>query len=63
MEELRCPHCNSMEIECDDIFDTEINENGTVVLKCIGTCWECKQEILWDEEYKLSKYKNILKNN
>ena len=55
MEELKCPHCGSENVDVDDCYDTEITfdsqrENEIVIRKVSGYCGDCDAtDLLWEE--------------
>lgn len=69
MEELKCPHCGSENVDVDDCYDTEITfdpqrENEIVVRKVSGYCCDCDAtDLLWEEIYEFVGVRNIMTNN
>ena len=69
MEELKCPHCGSLNVDCSDCYDTEITfdhqrENDIVIRKMNGNCGDCgATDLLWEEIYEYTGVRNIMTNN
>lgn len=66
MEELKCPHCGSDDIEENECHDTEtifdFNRGEYVVIKYFnGQCPDCKSILNWEKVYSFMGYQNIVK--
>ena len=55
---LKCPKCGSTDVECYDCYDLTPEEN-IIIRNYSGFCMDCKVELLWEEEYSLTKIINI----
>lgn len=58
MEELKCPICGSVQIECDDCYDIDNCDNVAVFHYC-GHCLNCETSLVWDKIYTFDKYSEI----
>lgn len=67
MDELKCPHCGSVDMEeeficydSDSAFD--FNTGEYVVRKYFkGRCTKCGSLLRWEEVYSFTGYQNIVK--
>ena len=58
MEELKCPHCGSVNVNtdvCDDIYAID----DKVIKEYSGSCMDCGTWLNWDEVFVLKEYSNI----
>ncbi len=68
MEELKCPHCGSENIESDDCYDIEVTfdrerENEVVLRHINGYCEDCGAlDLQWTEVYEFIGYKGVKVN-
>ena len=68
-EELKCPHCRSLNVNYGDCYDTETTfdaekENEIVIRKMDGYCGDCgATDLLWEEIYEFVGVRNIMANN
>lgn len=62
MEELKCPHCGSENIDCDDCIDSEYCVDS-VIRKYCGFCMDCGTLLTWEEEFEFKQYNNIKIDN
>ena len=68
-EELKCPHCGSLNVDYSDCYDTEITfdsekENEIVIRKMNGYCGDCgATDLLWEEIYEFVGVRNVMVNN
>lgn len=69
MEELKCPHCGSLNVDYGDCYDTEITfdhqrENDIVIRKMNGYCGDCgADDLLWEEIYEFVGVRNVTSNS
>lgn len=62
MEELKCPHCGSNNIDIDDCLDMDCNGDW-VTRKYCGFCMDCETNLTWEENFKFESYSNIKIDN
>lgn len=58
MRELRCPKCNSTNIDDQDCFDTVSTIGGLKEYHC-GRCVDCGTFFQWSEVYEFTGYDDI----
>ena len=59
MKELRCPKCNSTNIDDQDCFDTVTYAIGGVKEYHCGCCVDCGTHLQWSEVYEFTGYDDI----
>lgn len=55
---LKCPKCQSPEIEYYDCYDV-IYDSDIITQYWSGYCRECKTPLDWEEDFKFDKARNI----
>ena len=55
---LKCPKCQSTEIEYYDCYDVIYDDD--IITQCwSGYCGDCKTPLDWKEDFKFDKARNI----
>ena len=58
MEELKCPHCGSLNVDVDDCLDMTYN-GDSIVREYGGFCMDCGTNLTWEENFQFESYSNI----
>ena len=58
MESVKCPRCQSENIEVDDVFDISADPTFVIDRVC-AHCLDCKADITYDRIYKFMGYEDI----
>jgi hypothetical protein len=62
IEELKCPHCGSVNIDTDVCNDT-YRTDDKVIKEYSGFCMDCGTCLTWEENFQFESYSNIKIDN